>query len=131
MPRYLIKGGNVLIFDHERKASFPKLDILIDDNIISKIGPSLDQGDLSTEMIDASDHIVSPGFIDGHRHVFQAQLRSTVGDHIFLDYCAHLLQGRMTFLNADDMYLAQLAGATESGRKTWEACSLESLRTSY
>ncbi|QKX64659.1 uncharacterized protein TRUGW13939_11835 [Talaromyces rugulosus] len=114
MPKYLIKGGNVLQFDHEKTSSFPKLDILVEDNIIAKIGPDLSTEGAGTEVIDASDYIVSPGFIDGHRHVFQAQLRTTVADHPFLDYCAHLLQGRMTFLTPDDMYLAQLSGATEA-----------------
>lgn len=114
MPKYLIKGGNVLQFDHEKKSSFLMLDVLVEDNIITKIGPDLATGDAGTEVIDASDYIVSPGFIDGHRHVFQAQLRTTVADHPFLDYCAHLLQGRMAFLTPDDMYLAQLSGASEA-----------------
>lgn len=114
MPKYLIKGGYVLQWDQERKSSFPVLDILIENNIISKVGPDLGRGDSATEIIDATGNIVSPGFIDGHRHVFQAQLRGTVGDHAFLDYCAHLIQGRMTFLTAEDMYLAQLSGASEA-----------------
>jgi len=114
MPRYLIKGGNLLLFDAEKRASFPKLDILIEDNLILKVGAELDQGDPGIEIIDASDHIVSPGFVDGHRHLFQSQLRTTVADHAFVDYCAHVLQGRMTFLDADDMYLSQLAGAAEA-----------------
>lgn len=113
MPTYLIKGGNVLLFDDDKKSSFPKLDILIEDNIIAKMGPDLSAGN-ETQVIDASGHIVCPGFIDGHRHVFQAQLRTTVGNSAFIDYCAYLLQGRMTFLTPDDMYLAQLAGASEA-----------------
>jgi cytosine/adenosine deaminase-related metal-dependent hydrolase len=113
MTQYLLKGGNVLQFDAEKRTYFPKLDILVEGNIISKVGPNL-QASPGTEVIDATHHIVSPGFIDGHRHVFQSQLRTTVADHVFIDYCAHLLQGRMTFLDADDMYLAQLGGATEA-----------------
>ncbi|KIX08370.1 uncharacterized protein Z518_03026 [Rhinocladiella mackenziei CBS 650.93] len=116
MGSYLIKGGNVLIFTDEKKATFPQLDILVEGQQISKIGSNLsvDAAEASTEVIDASGYIVTPGFIDGHRHVFQSQLRSTVSDHSLLGYGAHLLLGRMVFLDAEDMYLSQLAGAVEA-----------------
>jgi cytosine/adenosine deaminase-related metal-dependent hydrolase len=113
MPKYLLKGGNVLQFNADKQATFPKLDVLIEDNKIAKVGSDL-AADSGVEVIDAHGHIVSPGFIDGHRHVFQAQLRGTVADHGFIDYCAHLSQGRMAFFSADDMYLAQLAGLSEA-----------------
>lgn len=113
MPSHLIKGGNILIFDAERKASFPQLDILVEGQHISKIGPNLETIE-GIEIIDATDCIVSPGFIDGHRHVFQSQLRTTVAHHTLLDYISHLLLGRMVFLDAEDMYLSQLSGATEA-----------------
>ncbi|KAL1860755.1 hypothetical protein Plec18170_001267 [Paecilomyces lecythidis] len=114
MSKYLMKSGNVLQFDDAKKPSLHKSDILVEDNIIANISSDLGTGDSGTEVIDASDYIVSPSFIDGHRHVFQAQLRTTFADHPFLDYCAHLLQGHMTFLILEDMYLAQLSGATEA-----------------
>ncbi|KAK4943081.1 hypothetical protein LTR10_017280 [Elasticomyces elasticus] len=115
MSSYLIKGGHVLLFDEQRKSSFPQLDILVEGQRISKIGSnvSTDRG-RSVEVIDASGCIVSPGFIDGHRHVFQSQLRSTVGNHTLLEYCAHLLQGRMIFFDEDDIYLSQLSGLAEA-----------------
>ncbi|OAP64918.1 hypothetical protein AYL99_00890 [Fonsecaea erecta] len=111
---YLIKNGRVLTWDREQKSSFPQLDILVEGNLITKIGPNLNAPSSSIEVIDAADCIVTPGFIDGHRHVFQSQLRSTVSNHTLLEYCAHLLQGRMTFLQPEDMYLSQLSGASEA-----------------
>ncbi|KAK6384585.1 hypothetical protein LTS17_002148 [Exophiala oligosperma] len=112
---YLIKGGHVLIWDNQKKSSFPQLDILVENENITKIGPNLGvENDKSIEVIDATSHIVMPGFIDGHRHAFQSQLRSTVSNHTLLEYCAHLLQGRMAFLDADDMYLSQLSGCIEA-----------------
>ncbi|KAL6248231.1 hypothetical protein RBB50_004486 [Rhinocladiella similis] len=114
-PDYLIKGGRVLIWDELKKSSFPQLDILIQGQHITRIGPNLDvEINDSIEVVDATSHIVTPGFIDGHRHAFQSQLRSTVSNHTLLEYCAHLLQGRMAFLEADDMYLSQLSGCTEA-----------------
>ncbi len=114
MPGYLIKSGRVLTWSKERKSSFPQLDILVEGQLITQIGPNLEVNNNDIEIIDASGHIVTPGFIDGHRHVFQSQLRSTVSNHTLLEYCAHLLQGRMVFLDADDMYLSQLSGLAEA-----------------
>jgi len=115
MSSYLIKGGHVLLFDDQRKSSFPQLDILVEGQRISMIGTNLATDlERSVEVVDASGCIVTPGFIDGHRHVFQSQLRSTVGNHTLLEYCAHLLQGRMIFFDEDDIYLSQLSGLAEA-----------------
>ncbi|EXJ55174.1 hypothetical protein A1O7_08099 [Cladophialophora yegresii CBS 114405] len=114
MPGYLIKNGRVLTWSKDRKSSFPQVDVLVEGQRISQIGPNLDIKDPGIEIIDAAGYIVTPGFIDGHRHVFQSQLRSTVSNHTLLEYCAHLLQGRMVFLDADDMYLSQLSGLAEA-----------------
>lgn len=59
-------------------------------------------------------YIVTPGLVDGHRHVFQSILRSTASNHSLVDYFDSLLQGRMTFLDANDMYLSQVAGLAEA-----------------
>ncbi|KAF2098049.1 Metallo-dependent hydrolase [Rhizodiscina lignyota] len=114
MPSYLIKGGNVLQWDANKNATFPQLDVLVEGQRISKIGPNLEGEGANVEVIDALDCIVSPGLIDGHRHVFQSQLRTTVANATLLEYCSDLLQGRMTFLDADDMYISQLSGTTEA-----------------
>lgn len=113
MATCLIKNGHVLLFNDKKETSFPNIDILIEGNRISKLGPNLTT-DKPVEVVDASGFIVAPGFIDAHRHVFQSQLRSTVSNHTLMDYCAHLLQGRMVFLDEHDMYLSQLSGLAEA-----------------
>lgn len=109
----LIKGGNVLLFDSDQKTSFPVLDVLVEGNKIVKIAENI-EAPAGADVVDATGKIVTPGFVDGHRHVFQSLLRSTVSNHSLVDYFAHLLQGRMTFLDADDMYLSQVAGLAEA-----------------
>jgi len=113
MSSYLIKGGNVLLVNKKREVSFTNVDILVKDKRISRLGSNLSV-DGQVEIVDATGFIVTPGFIDPHRHVFQSQLRSVVGNHTLLDYCAHLLQGRMVFLDENDMYLSQVSGLAEA-----------------
>ena len=114
MSSCLIKNGNVLL-TKGREISFAKVDILVEGNRISRIESEieLDKPHI-VQLVDASGSIVTPGFVDAHRHVFQSQLRSTVSNHTLLEYCAHLLQGRMIFLDEDDMYLSQLSGLIEA-----------------
>ena len=114
MPCYLIKNGRVLTWTDGRRSSFPQVDILVEDQRITKIATNLESNDPTIEIIDAAGHIVTPGFIDGHRHVFQSQLRSTVSNHTLLEYGANLLQGRMVYLDAGDLYLSQLSGLAEA-----------------
>jgi cytosine/adenosine deaminase-related metal-dependent hydrolase len=109
----LLRGGRVLQFDSEKNATFPVLDILVEDTIISKIAPLITAGP-DTKVVDASGKIVCPGFVDTHRHLFQSHIRTSVANHTLLEYCGHLLLGRVTFYKPHDVYLAQLGAATEA-----------------
>jgi cytosine/adenosine deaminase-related metal-dependent hydrolase len=52
---------------------FEKADVLIEGSKIAAVGPNLEA---SADVIDASDMIVMPGFVDSHRHIWQGQLRN-------------------------------------------------------
>ena len=61
-------------------------DILIEVNSISKIASSISASGASTHVVDCSSYIVSPGFIDTHRHTWQSQLKGRHIDHTFVEY---------------------------------------------
>lgn len=109
----LIRGGRVLMFDAEKNTSFPVLDILVEGGIISKISPHIDP-EPNTRIIDATGRIVCPGFIDTHRHLFQSHIRTSVANQTLLEYCGHLLMGRVLYYKPHDVYLAQLGAASEA-----------------
>ena len=61
MTKTLFKNGNV--FYHGK---LQKLDVLIEDELISKVAKSIDEGD---QVIDLQGKLLTPGFVDLHFHL--------------------------------------------------------------
>lgn len=73
----LLKGGTVLTMDPSL-GNFRTADVLIEGTKISKVGPNLLVD--GAEVIDASNMIVMPGFVDTHRHIWEGLLRNVGAD---------------------------------------------------
>ena len=107
--RVVIKGGTVLSLDRA-VGNIVAADILIEGGIISEVGPSLRAR--NADVVDASDTIVMPGFVDSHRHLWQSLTRN-LGASADADMSGHF--------SPDDVYAATLAGllqALEAGITT-------------
>ena len=107
----LIQGGRVLTFNSDKSISFPRKDILIDRNRIAKVELDIK---FDGPTIDASNKIVSPGFIDTHRHLWQSHLRTSTANLSLLGYLGEMLLGRAIFYRPYDVYLAQVGAAAEA-----------------
>jgi cytosine/adenosine deaminase-related metal-dependent hydrolase/ribose/xylose/arabinose/galactoside ABC-type transport system permease subunit len=75
--KVLIKGGIVLTMD-STLGNFRNADVLIEGSKIAAVGPNL-YGN-GAEVIDASNMIVMPGFVDTHRHIWEGLLRNVGAD---------------------------------------------------
>ncbi len=73
--RVLIKGGTVLSLDRA-VGNMTTSDVLIEDGTITEVGPGLRAR--NAEVIDATDTIVMPGFVDTHRHTWHSLFRNTI-----------------------------------------------------
>ena len=111
MTRRLIRGGCIVSLDPDL-GEIPRGDVLIESGRILEVGPSIDAGD--AEIIDATDTIVLPGFVDTHRHVWQAAMRSITADWSLMDYFRGIRMRAAPAFRPQDMYAAQLAGALEA-----------------
>jgi cytosine/adenosine deaminase-related metal-dependent hydrolase len=105
-------------------------DVLIEGGIIAAIGPSLAADD--AEVIDGTDRIVVPGFIDTHRHLWQTALRNLAADWTLSQYLVGVLATMAPAYRPDDVYAGNLLGALEAldhGITTildWSHCALGS-----
>jgi 5-methylthioadenosine/S-adenosylhomocysteine deaminase len=74
---YLIKNGAVISVDPLRGV-LPRGDVHVHDGRIEAIGPDLQVA--GAEVIDATDMIVMPGFVDTHHHMWSALGRNFIRD---------------------------------------------------
>jgi len=106
----LIKNGCVLTLD-KSVGNFHQADVLIEGTKISAVGPNLSASD--AEVIDATDMIVMPGFIDTHRHVWEGILRN-IGTDIPLEgdtsYLSIILKTLAPAYRPEDAYVGNLVG---------------------
>src|SRR3954465_13040813 len=75
--RVLLRGGHVLSMDAEIGDVYGG-DVLIEGDRIAAVGLSIEAAD--AQVIDASDCIVMPGFIDSHRHTWETVIRGIAPD---------------------------------------------------
>src|SRR5262245_44148258 len=80
--RYIIRGGAVMSMDPS-VGDFPQGDVLVEGRKILAVGSNLQAG--GAEVIDATGHIVMPGFIDTHHHQFETVLRSFLADGVLIN----------------------------------------------
>ncbi|MCW3015991.1 MAG: hypothetical protein JWO02_3083 [Solirubrobacterales bacterium] len=109
--RTLIKGGMVLTMDPSI-GDLPIGDVLVEDGLIVKIAPEIDVEDART--IDASSRIVIPGFVDTHRHIWQAAMRNLCQDWTLASYFTGVHAGLSRYFLPEDIYTANLLGSLEA-----------------
>jgi cytosine/adenosine deaminase-related metal-dependent hydrolase len=109
--RTLIRAGCVVTMD-QSLGILSKGDLLLEDGKIVEVAPRIDAE--AGEVVDASDTIALPGFVDTHRHVWQAAMRGVTADWSLTDYIRGIRFRAAGTYRPEDMYAAQYAGALEA-----------------
>jgi 5-methylthioadenosine/S-adenosylhomocysteine deaminase len=108
--RMLLRNGTVLSMDRQI-GNFPQADVLIEGTQIAAVGPNLQAAD--AQVVDASNTIVMPGFIDTHRHIWEGILRN-IGTDVPLEgdasYLAFVLNVLAPVYRPQDAYVGDLVG---------------------
>jgi cytosine/adenosine deaminase-related metal-dependent hydrolase len=105
----LIRGGTVITMDPEL-GDLPQGDILIEDGKIAGIEQQIDA---DAEVVDASGRIAIPGFVDTHRHTWEAAIRGCAPNATLDDYFVEVLDTFAPAYRAADVYASNVAGSLE------------------
>jgi 5-methylthioadenosine/S-adenosylhomocysteine deaminase len=107
--RILLRGGHVLTVD-PALGDIPGGDVLIEGDTIAEVGKDIKA---DAEVIDATGDIVIPGFVDTHRHTWEAAIRNCAPNATLDDYFVEVLDSFAPLYRPEDVYASNLAGALE------------------
>jgi len=109
MGKILLKGGTVLSVDPQ-VGDLPTGDVLIEDDRIAGVEPSIEA---DAEVVDCTGRILIPGFVDTHRHTWEAAIRNCAPDATLDDYFVEVLDTFAPLYRAEDVYASNVAGSLE------------------
>jgi 5-methylthioadenosine/S-adenosylhomocysteine deaminase len=107
--RILLKSGVVLTLDRA-VGDFARADVLIENGKINAVRPDIPAGDAA--VVDATNRIVMPGFIDSHHHFYQGILRNILSNGLLNpDYSRDISGALTTPYRPADVYAGTLVSA--------------------
>ena len=109
MGKVLLKGGTVLSVDPD-VGDLRTGDVLIEDDRIAGVEASIDA---DAEVVDCKGKIVIPGFVDTHRHTWEAAIRNCAPNATLDDYFVEVLDTFAPVYRAEDVYASNVAGSLE------------------
>ena len=71
----LVKNARMLVTMDATRREIPDGAVFIRDHVIEQVGPSAGLPHTADQVIDASGHLVTPGLINTHHHMFQSLTR--------------------------------------------------------
>ncbi|ESP89769.1 amidohydrolase family protein [Candidatus Halobonum tyrrellensis] len=106
----LIEDGTVVTVDPDY-GILHDADVFVRDGRIELIGESVDAP--AADVVDASDSIVVPGFVNAHLHTWESSVRGIAGDWTFQEYLVKMLGEISSHYRPEDAYLGNLFGAVQ------------------
>ncbi len=108
----VFRNGLVLTMD-DAHTVLPEADVLVVDDRIAAVGPSLDVPE-GTQEIDARGGIVMPGMIDTHRHMWQTAMRGYGADWTLTQYFVWYYLEHGSKFRPEDIFAGNQLSAWES-----------------
>jgi 8-oxoguanine deaminase len=81
MSRLLIKNAHILVTMDAQRREIANGGLFISDGIIERVGPTAELTNDADQTIDLRDHIVLPGLVNTHHHLYQTLTRAVTQAH--------------------------------------------------
>jgi cytosine/adenosine deaminase-related metal-dependent hydrolase len=107
--RILLRAGHVLSMD-PAIGDLLQGDVLIEDGTIAAVDQEISA---DAEVLDMTGRILIPGFVDTHRHTWEAPVRGVAPDATLDDYFVDILDTFAPLYTPEDVYAGNLAGSLE------------------
>jgi 8-oxoguanine deaminase len=75
MPTLLIRNARLLVTMDAQRREIEGGGVFVRDGVIEAVGPSVDLPTTADEVIDAHDHVIIPGLVNTHHHMYQTLTR--------------------------------------------------------
>ena len=111
--KILIKNGSLISMSSKRDKLEKGIDILIEDDVIKKIGSNLCEESEEVKIIDATNKVVLPGLINTHAHIPMSIFRETVDGYNLQDWLTKKIWPMEDKLTNKDIYNASLLSFIE------------------
>lgn len=109
----IFKGGRIVTMD-DQLGVIDHGDVLIEDGVITYVGPEAPTPAGDTVVVDAEGGIITPGFVDTHRHCWMTCLRGLNVDHTLMEYLEFVRQNVVNLFGVEDIFLGNHLGALEA-----------------
>jgi 8-oxoguanine deaminase len=76
VPTLLVKNARVLVTMDATRRELEQAGLMIRDGLIEQVGPSSELPNTADEILDLHDHVVLPGLVNTHHHLFQTLTRA-------------------------------------------------------
>ena len=110
--KILIRNCTLVSMSQKRPQIEKNIDILIENDIISKIDKNIIEKNID-KIIDANENVIMPGLINCHCHVAMSIFRETVDGYITQDWLTEKIWPKEAKLTEKDIYEASLLSFKE------------------
>ncbi len=114
MPTLLVKNAHILVTMDADRREIPLAGIFVRDGWIEQVGPTRELPESADEILDLSGHIVMPGLINTHHHLYQTLTRAIPeAQDADLFRWLKTLYPIWAGMRAEDMFLSTQLGLAE------------------